>query len=235
MTEGSLGYILQQSLLNRLRERGIKRYVVTVVTQVTVDEDDPAFGNPTKPIGPFLTREEADRRREEHGWQLREDSAGRGWRRLVPSPQPIKVIQRAMIREAAAAGHIVIACGGGGVPIQVRKGGEYAGVEAVVDKDLTSAVLAAAVGAELMIVLTAVPHVYVDFEKPTRRPLGAVTLEEVERLRAEGQFPPGSMGPKIDAVVNFLSRGGKRALITDPDSLSAALAGRAGTHFIGRL
>jgi carbamate kinase len=235
MTEGSLGYILQQSLLNRLRERGIKRYVVTVVTQVTVDEGDPAFENPSKPIGPFLTREEAERRREEHGWQLKEDAAGRGWRRLVPSPRPIKVIQRAMIREAATSGHIVIACGGGGIPIQVRSGGEYAGVEAVVDKDLTSAVLASDVGAELMIVLTAVPHVYVDFAGPNRRPLGAVTLEEIERLQAEGHFPPGSMGPKIDAVVHFLHRGGKRALITDPDSLPAALAGRAGTHFIGRL
>jgi carbamate kinase len=235
MTEGSLGYILQQSLLNRLRERGIKRYVVTVVTQVTVDENDPAFVDPTKPIGPFLTREEAERRREQQGWQLKEDAAGRGFRRLVPSPRPIKVIQRAMIREAASAGHIVVACGGGGIPIQVRKGGEYAGVEAVVDKDLTSAVLAADIGAELMIILTAVPSVYVDFAGPDQRPLGAVTLEEVERLQQEGHFPRGSMGPKIDAVVHFLNRGGKRALITDPDSLPAALAGRAGTHFIGRL
>jgi len=235
MTEGSLGHILQQSLLNQLRKRQIARYVVTVVTQVEVKEDDEAFQNPTKPIGPFLSPEEAERRQKRWDWKIKEDAAGRGWRRLVPSPTPVKVIQRKMIRDAAADGHIVVACGGGGIPIRRTDDGSYKGIEAVIDKDLTSAVLGANIGAELLIVLTAQPNVFVDFGTPEARPLGAVTLEEVERLREEGQFPPGSMGPKIDAVIHFLHHGGKRALITDPEHLLQALEGRAGTHFIGQL
>ncbi len=235
MTEGSLGYILQQSLLNQLRSRHLRRYVVTVVTQVIVDENDPAFDDPTKPIGPFLAREVAEQRREQLGWKIREDAAGRGWRRLVPSPAPRRIIQQDMIREAAMRGHIVVAAGGGGIPIKLAEHGEYAGVEAVVDKDLTSGVLASGVGAELLIMLTAVPHVYTDFGKPSQAPLGAVTLDEIERLHAEGHFPPGSMGPKIEGVIQFLKRGGRRALITDPASLPRAIEGRAGTHFIGKL
>jgi len=235
MTEGSLGYILQQSLLNQLHKRKIRRYVVTVVTQVIVDEQDEAFQNPSKPIGPFFPRGEAERRREKWGWQIMEDAEGRGWRRLVPSPTPVKVLQRQMIRDAARSGHIVVACGGGGIPIHRDERGKYKGAEAVVDKDLTSAVMGANVGAELLIILTAVPNVYVNFGKPDQRPLGAVTLEEIERLRAEGQFPPGSMGPKIEAVIHFLHHGGKRALITAPESLPRAIEGRAGTHFIGHL
>jgi carbamate kinase len=234
MTEGSLGYVLQQSLLNQLRSREIRRYVVTVVTQVVVDEDDPAFKNPTKPIGPFLSREEAERRREERGWKITEDS-GRGWRHIVPSPAPVKVIQRHMIRDAARQGHIVVACGGGGIPITTKADGRYVGVEAVIDKDLTSSVLATDIEADLFIVLTAVPNVFVGFGTPNQRALGAMTLEEIERLRGEGHFPPGSMGPKIDAVIQFLKKGGKRALVTDAASLPLALEGRAGTHFIGRI
>ncbi len=234
MTEGSLGYVLQQNLLNHLRQRKIRRYVVTVVTQVLVDERDPAFRAPTKPIGPFLEKEEAERRRDEHGWHIREDS-GRGWRRLVASPKPIKVVQRHMIKDACEAGHIVVSCGGGGVPIRILDDGRYGGVEAVIDKDLTSAVLASEVGADLLIILTAVPQVYLDFGKPTQRPIGAVTLEELERLRDEGHFPDGSMGPKIEAVVQFLKAGGRRALITDAQSLPRAIEGRAGSHFVGRI
>jgi len=233
MTEGSLGYILQQGLLNELNRRDIRRYVVTVVTQVIVDENDPAFGNPTKPIGPVLSREEAETRRDKLGWNIMEDK--RGWRRVVASPRPQRVLQRDMIRDAARAGHIVVAAGGGGVPIKLDEKGEYAGVEAVVDKDLTSSVLAAAVGAELLIILTAVSNVYVRFGEPDQQALSAVTLEEVERLRDEGHFPVGSMGPKIDAVIHFLRQGGRRALITDPASLPAAMEGRAGSHFIGKL
>jgi len=235
MTEGSLGYILQQSLLNQMRDRKGRRYVVTVVTQVIVDENDEAFRNPTKPIGPFLSREEAERRRDEWAWNIREDVAGRGWRRIVASPKPLKVIQRHMIRDAARSGHIVVACGGGGIPIKVGEDGKYAGVEAVVDKDLTSSVLGANIGAELLIILTAVPYVYLNFGKPDERPLRAVTLQEVEQLKKKGHFPPGSMGPKIDAVIHFLENGGKRALITDPENLPEAIEGRAGTHFIGQL
>jgi len=235
MTEGSLGYILQQSLLNQLRQLEIKRYVVTVVTQVVVDENDPAFEQPNKPIGPFLDKEEAERRRDQWGWQIREDVQRGGWRRIVPSPQPLKVIQRHMIADAARAGHIVVACGGGGIPIKLDEKGEYAGVEAVIDKDLTSARLASDVKAALLIILTVEPQVYTDFGKPEQKALSAVTLEEIETLYDEGHFPPGSMGPKIQAVINFLKQGGRRALITDPDSLPLAIEGRAGTHFIGKL
>jgi carbamate kinase len=235
MTEGSLGYVLQQSLLNHLRRRDIPKYVVTVVTQVIVDGQDPAFKDPNKPIGPFLTKEEADRRRDEWGWQVRKDAAGRGWRRLVPSPRPQKVIQRHMIRDAANAGHIVIAGGGGGVPIQVKDDGDYEGVEAVVDKDLTSSVLACDVAAELLIVLTAEPQVYINFNAPEQSPLSAVTLDEIRTLHKQGHFPPGSMGPKVEAAIHFLEQGGRRTLITDPDSLPKAMEGSAGTHIIGRL
>ena len=232
MTEGSLGYILQQSLLNELRKRKMSRYVVTVVTQVVVDKSDPAFAAPSKPIGPFLSREEAARRSEELGWQIEED-AGRGWRRLVPSPSPLKVIQRQMIRDAVRQGHIVVACGGGGIPVYRKPDGQYGGVEAVIDKDLTSSVLATNIGAELLVILTAVPQVYAGFGTPEQRALGAVTLEEIEGLRDQGHFPPGSMGPKIEAVIGFLRAGGRRALITNPESLPQAIEGRAGTHFVG--
>jgi carbamate kinase len=234
MTEGSLGYILQQALLNELRKRQMKRYVVTVVTQVVVDEADPAFHEPTKPIGPFLAREEAERRRDALGWRVKED-AGRGFRRLVPSPAPQRVVQRHMIRDAVRQGHIVIACGGGGIPVKRQADGQFGGLEAVIDKDLTSSVLATDVGAALLVILTAVPQVCTSFGRPGERPLGAVTLEEIERLQAEGHFPPGSMGPKIEAVVRFLRAGGRRALITNPESLPQAIDGRAGTHFVGGL
>ena len=235
MTEGSLGYILQQSLLNQLRKHDVKRYVVTVVTQVIVDEKDEAFADPNKPIGPFLTKEEIEPREKEWGWKIREDSAGRGWRRLVASPKPKRVIQKQMIRDAAQAGHIVVACGGGGIPIKRSEDDSYAGIEAVVDKDLTSAVLGANIGAELLIILTAVPQVYINFNTPEQRALSAVTLDEIETHLAEGHFPPGSMGPKIEAVIHFLRNGGKRALITDPENLPLAIEGRAGTHVIGHL
>ena len=232
MTEGSLGYILQQALLNELRRRQSKRYVVTVVTQVVVDEADPAFDEPSKPIGPFLSREEAEKRRDTLGWKVKED-AGRGWRRLVPSPSPLRVVQRHMIKDAVRQGHIVIACGGGGIPVKRKADGQFGGLEAVIDKDLTSAVLATDVGAALLVILTAVPQVCAEFGRPNQRPLGAVTLEEIETLQAQGHFPPGSMGPKIEAVVRFLRAGGRRALITNPESLPQAIDGRAGTHFVG--
>jgi carbamate kinase len=235
MTEGSLGYILQQSLLNQMNRRNLQRFVVTVVTQVFVDEDDQAFRDPKKPIGPFLSREEAERRSEERGWRIHEDPGGRGWRRLVASPRPTRVLQRDMIRDAVNQGHIVVTCGGGGVPIKRNESGGYTGVEAVVDKDLSSSVLAANIKADLLVILTAVPQVYVHFGKPEQKALGAVTVEELERLHAEGHFPPGSMGPKIEAVLHFLGQGGRRALITDPESLPQAIQGRAGTHFIGHL
>ena len=234
-TEGFLGYVLQQALLNHLRSRQIKRYVVTMITQVLVERDDPAFQNPSKPIGPFLTREQAEERRDRLGWKILDD-AGRGWRRLVASPRPTRVVQRLMIRDSARAGHIVVACGGGGIPIVRRQSDNaYEGVEAVIDKDLTSSVLAAEIGAELLIILTDVPQAYVHYGKPEQKALGAVTLEEIEGLQAEGHFAKGSMGPKVEAIVNFLKAGGKRGLITSPARLADAMDGRAGTHFIGKI
>jgi carbamate kinase len=233
-TEGFLGYVLQQALLNHLRRREIKRYVVTMITQVLVERDDPAFQNPSKPIGPFLTKEQAEERRDRLGWKILDD-AGRGWRRLVASPRPVRVVQRHMIHDSASAGHIVVACGGGGIPIVRGEERDYEGVEAVIDKDLTSSVLAAEIGAELLIILTDVPQVYVHYGKPEQRALDAVTLKEIEALQAEGHFGKGSMGPKVEAIVNFLKSGGKRGLITSPARLGDAMDGRAGTHFVGKI
>lgn len=234
MTEGSLGYILQQALLNQLRDAHRPRRVVTMVTQVLVDRDDPAFQDPSKPIGPFLTREQAQVKAEEVGWDIREDP-GRGWRRVVPSPRPLEVLQHRMIRDAAREGHIVIASGGGGVPVLQEGDGRFVGVEGVVDKDLTSSVLATRIGASLLVILTGVANVYRDFGTDQATPLGAVTLEEMEGLREEGHFPAGSMGPKVEAVIDFLRQGGSRALITDAEHLLKALEGRAGTHVVGRI
>jgi carbamate kinase len=231
-TEGSLGYFLQQAMLNELRRRGIRRYVVTVITQVRVDPDDPAFKNPTKPIGPFLTREEAEKRRDQLGWTIMED-AGRGWRRVVPSPVPMKIVQRDMIRQSALEGHIVIACGGGGIPIIKKADESYEGIEAVIDKDLSSSILANNIGAEILVILTEVPQVYVRYGKPDQREIGAITSEQLMDLYNAGEFPAGSMGPKVQAVCNFLAGGGKRAIITNPETLEAALMGRGGTHVIG--
>ena len=234
MTEGSLGYILQQALLNRLRGAERPPRVVTTVTQVVVDGDDSAFDEPTKPIGPFLSKETAQTKAQKLGWDIREDP-DRGWRRVVPSPRPLEILQHEMIRDAAREGHIVIAGGGGGIPVLEEADGRYTGVEGVVDKDLTSSVLATRIGASLLIILTVVPNVYRDFGTEAESPLGAVTLEEIERLMDEGHFPAGSMGPKVEAVIRFVKSGGGRALITDAESLPLAIEGRAGTHVVGRI
>ncbi|MCU0665364.1 MAG: carbamate kinase [Myxococcota bacterium] len=232
-TEGSLGYFLQQAMLNELRARQIKKYVVTVVTQVLVDPADPAFQNPTKPVGPFLSQQEAQSRRDQLGWTIAEDPAKRGWRRVVPSPRPIKVVQRFTIRDSAEAGHIVIACGGGGIPIIKDSEGRYEGVEAVIDKDLTSSLLANQIGAEMFIILTEVPQIFSGFKTPSERAISAVTSEQLRALHTAGEFPAGSMGPKVEAVIGFLERGGKRAIVTDPHTIGEALEGRGGTHIIG--
>jgi carbamate kinase len=233
-TEGSLGYFLQRALLNELRQRNLRRYVVTMVTQVVVDPHDPAFAKPSKPVGPFLDQPTAEARRDQFGWIIGEQK-GRGWRRLVPSPRPLKVIQREMVREAARAGHIVIAAGGGGIPVVKSPSNDYVGVEAVIDKDLTSSVLATDVSADLLIILTAVDAVYLGFGSDDAERLGAVTLAECERYMRDGHFPAGSMGPKVEAIYGFLERGGRRGLITSADCLLDALDGKAGTHFVGRI
>ncbi|PRQ00035.1 Carbamate kinase 1 [Enhygromyxa salina] len=234
-TEGSLGYLLQRALLNELRQREVRRYVVTVITQVLVDKLDPAFAAPAKPVGPSLSEGRAKQREAEDGWVVKLDGK-RGWRRVVASPRPIKVIQRHMIREAAHRGHIVIAAGGGGVPVtKDPSSDDYIGVEAVIDKDLTSSVLATDVRADLLVILTAVDGVYLNWGQPNESRLGAVTMAECRRYIDEGHFPAGSMGPKVEAIYGFMQRGGKRGLITDIHSLADALDGRAGTHFVGRI
>jgi len=231
-TEGSLGYFMQQAMLNALKDTGKKRYIVTVVTQVLVDPKDKAFENPTKPVGPFLSKEDAEKRRDEQGWQIVEDS-GRGWRRVVPSPEPKKVVQGKMIMESAEAGNIVIAAGGGGIPIKKNDDGRYEGVEAVIDKDLTSALLANQAGAEILIILTEVPQVYTGFGTENQKAIDAVTTEQLQAMYEAGEFPEGSMGPKVQAVKSFLDRGGKRAIITNPQTMADALLGKGGTHVIG--
>lgn len=233
-TQGSLGYVLQQAILNKLRRMEMRRYVVTFVTQVLVHGDDPAFEDPTKPIGPYYEEDVAEQLAAEKGWKI-VHQPGRGWRRVVPSPQPLKVVQWDTIRLTAKQGHIVIACGGGGIPIAKSPENDFSGIEAVVDKDLSSSVLATQIGAELFIVLSDVPEVYINYNQPNQTPLAALTINQTERYVEEGQFPPGSMGPKVQAILSFLKAGGKRGLITTPDQLEAALDGRGGTHFVGRI
>jgi carbamate kinase len=228
-TEGSLGYLIQQCLVNELHRRGQQKQVATVITQVVVSADDPAFGAPDKPIGPFYPAGEAERLETARGWQLRED-AGRGWRRVVPSPRPLTIIEQDIISYLLQGGIIVIAAGGGGVPVIRRPDGDLRGVEAVIDKDRASAVLAREIAADLLIFLTAVEYVYLDYQQPGPRPLTTLNCAEAQKYLQNGHFPPGSMGPKIESALDFLAQGGKRVLITQPETLAAALEGRTGTH-----
>ncbi|MEO0008921.1 MAG: carbamate kinase [candidate division WOR-3 bacterium] len=227
-TQAEIGYMIQQVLGNLFLQAGISQPVVTVVTRVLVDRDDPAFAKPSKPVGPFYTRAEAVKLEQELGWTVREDS-GRGYRRMVASPLPQAVIELEEIRSLVNAGAVVIACGGGGIPV-IRENGELKGVAAVIDKDLASALLANLLGAERMIITTAVDRVYLNYGKPDAQPLKQVSAAELREYQAQGHFPEGSMGPKIEAALRFLAGGGKEVLITDPDHLLAALEGRAGTR-----
>ena len=226
-TQGGIGYLLAQCLRNRIRERGLERPVAAVLTQMEVDGGDPAFQTPTKPVGPFYSQAEAEVLRRERGLAMVED-AGRGWRRVVPSPMPLRLVERTAVRALAQAGFLVIAAGGGGIPV-IRRGQRLQGVEAVIDKDYASALLASEIGADLLFVLTGVDQVAVDFGKPTQRSLSHITAAQARRYLEEGQFPPGSMGPKIDAVCRFVERGGGRAVITSIGRIREALEGRAGT------
>jgi carbamate kinase len=228
-SEGGIGFIIQQSLYNHLKGRIKDRGVVTVVTQVVVDEDDPAFKNPTKPIGPFYTQEEATALEVERGWRMIED-AGRGWRRVVPSPRPVRVVEASVIKRIISGGDIVIAAGGGGVPVAEDAHGSLKGVDAVIDKDLASSLLARQVGAKTLIILTSVDNVYLDYGKPDQKALQKLSVEEAKAWLADGQFPPGSMGPKIEAAVDFLEHGGKEVIITSPEMAEAAASGKAGTR-----
>ncbi|MEK7270060.1 MAG: carbamate kinase [Planctomycetota bacterium] len=230
-TEGSLGYLVQQELLDLLRGRPGKN-VVTMITQVVVDPNDPAFKNPTKPVGPFYGAKEAEslRRRFPH-WRMIED-AGRGWRRIVPSPMPKRVVQSHMIRSLAYAGNVVVALGGGGVPIAEREDGRTEGVEAVIDKDLSSALLAADVKADLFVILTGVDHVSLNFGKKNEEKIAFASYGDVKAWLADGHFPPGSMGPKMAAALLYLENGGREVVITSPAKLEKAVDGQAGTHIV---
>jgi carbamate kinase len=228
-TEGSLGYLIQQCLVNELHRRGQTRGVATVITQVVVAADDLAFNAPDKPIGPFYTAAEVGHLQTERGWALAED-AGRGWRRVVPSPRPLTVIEQDIISYLLKGGIIVIAAGGGGVPVIRQADGELRGVEAVIDKDRTAAVLAREINADLLIFLTAVEYVYLDYGTPSQYPLKTLTAAEARKYLEEGQFAAGSMGPKIEASLDFLSQGGQRVLITQPETLASALEGHSSTH-----
>ncbi len=229
-TQGLIGYLLQQELTNVLQERGLWQSAVSLITQVVVDADDPAFQQPSKPVGPFYSREEAERRRRELGWAIVED-AGRGWRRVVPSPRPLELVEIAAVRACLRAGSIVIAAGGGGIPV-VRRHGRLEGVEAVIDKDRTSALLARQLHAELLMFSTGVNRVALNFGQPDQRFLDRLSWEEAERNLKLGQFPPGSMGPKIEAALEFLAAGGQRVLITSPENIIRAVRGQAGTEVL---
>ena len=230
-SQGGIAYLLVQALENALREVDSSRHAACLLTQVEVDEDDPAFDDPSKFIGAFYTEEEARRIEAEMGWQMKEDS-GRGWRHVVPSPKPQHVCDISLVQVLARRGTIVIAGGGGGIPVVRGPKGVRRGVQAVIDKDLTSAHMANVLGIELLMILTAVPRVAVDFGKPGQRELDQVTMRELRALHAEGHFPPGSMGPKIEAALRFLEGGGERVIIAHMDEAMTALHGEAGTHVL---
>jgi carbamate kinase len=231
-TQGALGYMIQQCLYNEFLKQKVPKQAVTVVTQVVVDRNDPAFANPTKPIGPFFDEDKARRYQEERGWQVRED-AGRGWRRVVPSPRPLEIVERDAILTLIGDGFAVIAVGGGGIPVVREADGSLRGVEAVIDKDYASALLATSVQADLFLISTAVDRVAVNFRKPDQRFIERMTVSEARRYLAEGHFPPGSMGPKIEACIQFIEHSGKEAIITSPERINDALQGKAGTRIVG--
>lgn len=229
-TEGSLGYAIQQVLGNLLRERGLGRPVAAVVTQVVVRADDPSFTAPTKPIGSFYTKAQAQRMARDHGWSIVED-AGRGYRRVVPSPLPVRVVEAPVIRALVDAGVIPIAVGGGGIPV-VEDGGGLRGVEAVIEKDRATAVLARDLGADRTFFLTGIDRVATAFGTPEQRFLDRLTAREARRLLAAGEFPPGSMGPKVEAAVDFVEHGGREAVITSLERIAGAMEGVAGTRIV---
>jgi len=231
-TEGSLGYLLQDELLNYLRYHRTGKYVVTMITQVRVNANDPAFHNPTKTVGPFYSKQETNQLLKENpDWQMIED-AGRGYRRIVPSPKPEKIIQSNMIRSLVYSGNVVIAAGGGGIPIIKDENNKYVGVEAVIDKDLTSAMLANDVKADLLIILTGVDQVYLNFGTDEQEGLNNLSYAQAKKYLNEGYFPKASMGPKIESALNYLENGGRKAIITNADSVEEALRGKKGTHIV---
>ena len=231
-TQGAIGYMLQQNLVNDFRQRGITKSVATVVTQVEVDRNDPAFQSPSKPIGSFMEEAEAKRRRDEEGWDIKED-AGRGWRRVVASPAPMRIVELDVIKQLLDAGVATIAVGGGGIPVITNENGDLEGIAAVIDKDLASALLASQIDADLLLISTAVEQVALNFGKENEEWVSQFTLAEVKQYLAEGgHFAEGSMAPKMRAVVQYMEAGGKEALITNPQNLERAMAGETGTRIV---
>jgi carbamate kinase len=227
-TQGSIGFLLELAFANELPRAGFRKEVATFLTQVQVDAADPAFLTPSKPIGPFFSRERAAVLQENLGWMMVEDS-GRGWRKVVASPRPLAIRGLAVAAALVNRGHIVVAAGGGGIPVVVTEDGQVRGVEAVIDKDYTASLLASSLSADVFIILTGVEQVARDFGKPTETPLCELDVATARALLAAGQFPPGSMGPKIDAAVRFVEAGGRQVLITRAESLADALEGKTGT------
>lgn len=228
-TQGGMGYMIEQSLQNRLRQQNINRKVVAIVTQVIVDSNDPSIQNPTKFIGQFYEESEAKQLAEQNRWRVKYDSGHQSWRRVVPSPIPQEIVNWQPIQQLVEAGTIVIASGGGGIPVYVEENGDYEGMDAVIDKDRAAAILARDIGASELFIITDVPEVYLDYGKATQRPLRELHLNEVRTIYSEEQFPPGSMGPKIEAAITFLDHGGERVIITSIEQMAATLAGDRGT------
>lgn len=230
-TQGAIGYMGQKALHNEFKKRGMKKQAVTVVTQVEVSPDDPAFENPSKPVGSFLDEATAKERMATMGQTFVED-AGRGWRQVVPSPRPLNIVEVDAIKELVDAGFTVIAVGGGGIPVVEKEDGDLRGVEAVIDKDFASGLLANLINADLLVISTAVEKVAINFNKPNEKWLDEMTVAEAEQYIAEGHFAPGSMLPKVQAIIKFLKEGGKKALITDPPNIQRALRGETGTWIV---
>ncbi len=228
-TQGSLGFFIAQTLRNELIKKGCAKTVSSIVTQVVVDPEDPAFKEPTKPVGPFYSEADGKALAEEKGWDFVEDS-GRGWRRVVPSPKPLDIVEKDVIADLIEKDMVLVAAGGGGIPVRREDNGELFGVEAVIDKDRASALLALEIEADELIILTGVDQVCVNFGKENEESLAKMTIEEAEKYLAEGQFPKGSMGPKIEAAVQFVKESGKKCLITSMEKLNEALDGKTGTY-----
>lgn len=227
--QGGMGYMIQQSLQNKLHRSGIELEVSTILTQVIVAKNDPSVLNPTKFVGPFIKKEDVERVVRERGWIVKEDP-GRGYRRVVPSPTPLEIVEKKVIKKFVDDGVILICCGGGGIPVYVEDDGTYEGVDAVIDKDLAAAVLAKDIEAEELYILTAVDKVALNFHKPNETQLDRLTVSDAKRYLDEGQFPKGSMGPKIQAAINFIENGGKAVIITSVEKMFDALAGKTGTR-----
>lgn len=231
-TQGSIGYMIQQSLFNEYRRQGIDKDVVTVITQVRVDADDDAYSKPSKPVGPFYDQEEGRHLMREKRWDMVEDS-GRGYRRVVASPRPVEIVEYRAIRSLVAQGFTVIACGGGGIPVISKDGKTLVGSAAVIDKDRAASLLASFLGADILVIPTAVNKVCLNFRQPDQIELDSISLEDARLYLEQGHFAAGSMGPKIEAAITFLEAGGKEVIITLPDLLLEAIQGNAGTHIYG--